>query len=84
MIAQLDEGTQGMTHVTAFHLGSADPAAVQQTMAGLLLSTGSSSSQQTTTALSARTTGNNNSQSSSTTSTTSGFGTGGSGTSASH
>jgi type II secretory pathway component GspD/PulD (secretin) len=84
MIAQLDEGDRGMTHVTAFHLGSADPAAVQQTMAGLLLSTGSSSSSQTTTALSARTTGNNNSQSTTSSSTASGFGTGGSGTPASH
>jgi len=84
MIAALDEGNQGMTHVTAINLESADPAAVQQTIAGLFLSTGSSSSSQTTTALSARAQANNNSQSSSTSSTTSGFETGSSGSSASH
>ncbi|HUD45659.1 MAG TPA: secretin N-terminal domain-containing protein [Candidatus Baltobacteraceae bacterium] len=84
MITQLDEGNQGMTHVTAIPLESADPAAVQQTIAGLFLSTGSSSSSTTTTALSARTQGNNNSQSSSTTSSTSGFGSGSSGSSALH
>jgi type II secretory pathway component GspD/PulD (secretin) len=84
LIAGLDEGNQGMTHVTAFHLGAADPAAVQLTMAGLFQSQGSSSSSQSTTALSARAQANNNSQSSSATSTTSGFGTGSSGSSASH
>jgi type II secretory pathway component GspD/PulD (secretin) len=84
MIAALDEGNQGMTHVTAINLESADPAAVQQTIAGLFLSTGSSSSSQTTTALSARAQANNNSQSSSTSSTTSGFETGSSGSSPSH
>jgi type II secretory pathway component GspD/PulD (secretin) len=84
MIAQLDEGNQGITHVTAIPLESADPAAVEQTITGLFLNQGTASSSQTTTALSARTTGNNNSQSSSTTSTTSGFGTGSSGTAASH
>ncbi|HUD47993.1 MAG TPA: secretin N-terminal domain-containing protein [Candidatus Baltobacteraceae bacterium] len=84
MIAALDEGNQGMTYVTAIPLESADPAAVQQTMAGLFAGQGASSSSTTTTALSARTQGNNNSQSSSTTSSTSGFGTGSSGSSASH
>ncbi len=84
MIAALDEGNRGITHVSAFHLGSADPAAVQQTMAGLFVSTGSSSSSQTTTALSARTQGNNNSQSSSSSSATGGFTTGSSESSAPH
>jgi type II secretory pathway component GspD/PulD (secretin) len=76
MIAALDEGTQGMTRVTAIPLNSADAASVQQTLAGLFPSTGAASSTAATTALSARTTGNNNSMSSSTTSSTSGFGTG--------
>ena len=84
MIAQLDEGTTGMMHVTAIPLESADPAAVEQTITGLFLNQGTASSSQTTTALSARTTGNNNSQSSSTTSSTSGFGSGSSGSSALH
>jgi type II secretory pathway component GspD/PulD (secretin) len=84
MIAALDEGNQGMTHVTAIALETADPADVQQTLAGLFLSTGSSSSSQTTTALSARAQANNNSQSSSTSSTSFSIGTGGSGSSASH
>jgi len=84
MIAALDEGNQGVMHVTAIRLEGADPAAVQQTVSGLFLSQGSSSSSTTTTALSARTQGNNNTQSSSTSSTTSGFGTGSSGASSSH
>jgi type II secretory pathway component GspD/PulD (secretin) len=74
MIAQLDEGNQGMTHVTAISLESADPASVQQTITGLFMNSGTASSSTSTTALSARTTGNNNSMSSSTTSSTSGFG----------
>jgi type II secretory pathway component GspD/PulD (secretin) len=74
MIAQLDEGNQGITHVTAISLESADPASVQQTITGLFLNSGTASSSTTTTALSARTTGNNNSMSSSATSSTSGFG----------
>jgi general secretion pathway protein D len=84
MIEQLDDGNQGMTHVTAISLESADPAAVQLTIAGLFMNSGSSSSTTTTTALSARATGNNNSMSSSTTSSTSGFGSGSSGSSALH
>jgi type II secretory pathway component GspD/PulD (secretin) len=84
MIAQLDEGTAGMTHVTAIHLDSADPASVEETIQALFLNQGTASSQQTTTALSARTTGNNNSMSSSSTSTTSGFGNSSSGSSAIH
>jgi general secretion pathway protein D len=84
MIAALDEGNQGMTKVTAIHLESADPASVQQTIAGLFLSTGTASSAQTTTALSARTQGNNNTQSSSSTSSTSGFGNLNSGSGALH
>ena len=65
MIDALDEGNQGITHVTAISLDSADPASVQQTIRSLFLNTGTASSSQTTTALSARTQGNNNSQSSS-------------------
>ncbi len=84
MIATLDEGNQGVTHVTAIALNSADPAAVQQTMAGLFQSASSSSSTQSTTALSARTQGNNNSMSSSTSSTGFSVGSGSSGSSASH
>jgi type II secretory pathway component GspD/PulD (secretin) len=84
MIVSLDEGSQGMTHVMAIHLDSADPASVEQTLQSLYLNTGTASSQQTTTALSARATGNNNSMSSSTTSSTSGFGSTGSGSSAIH
>jgi type II secretory pathway component GspD/PulD (secretin) len=84
MIAALDQGTAGMTHVTAIHLDSADPSSVEQTMAGLFPNTGAASSTTTTTALSARATGNNNSMSSSTTSSTSGFGSSGTGASAIH
>jgi general secretion pathway protein D len=84
VIAAMDEGNQGMMHVTAIPLQSADAAAVQLTLAGLFLNTGSASSSTTTTALIARTQANNNSQSSSTSSATSGFGTGSSGASASH
>jgi type II secretory pathway component GspD/PulD (secretin) len=76
MIAALDEGNQGMTHVTAIHLEGADPAAVQQTISGLFASAGSASSSQSTTALSARAQGNNNTQSSSASSTASSFGSG--------
>jgi type II secretory pathway component GspD/PulD (secretin) len=84
MIATLDEGNQGITRVTAIALNSADPASVQQTIAGLFASTGASSSSQTTSALSARTQGNNNSQSSSTSSTSFSVGSGSSGASGSH
>ncbi len=73
LIASLDEGSVGMTHVVAFNLNGADPSSVQLTLAGLFQSQGSSSSTQTETALSARTTANNNSQSVSS-STTSCFG----------
>ncbi len=84
MVEALDEGNQGVTHVTAISLDSADPASVEQTIQSLFLNTGTASSSQTTTALSARTQGNNNSQSSTTSSTTSGFGTGSSGSTAIH
>jgi type II secretory pathway component GspD/PulD (secretin) len=84
MIASLDEGNQGMTHVTAIPLESADPASVEQTMSGLFANQGSASSSQTTTALSARTQADNNTQSSSSTSSTSGFGSSSTGTSSSH
>jgi hypothetical protein len=79
MIAALDEGTAGMTHVTAIHLDSADPASVELTINGLFNNTGAASSTTTTTALSARTQGNNQTQSSSATSSTSGFGATGTG-----
>jgi type II secretory pathway component GspD/PulD (secretin) len=74
LIASLDEGNQGMTHVTAISLSGADPSSVQLTLAGLFQSQGSTSSSQTESALSARTQANNNNQSSATSSTTSGFG----------
>jgi type II secretory pathway component GspD/PulD (secretin) len=76
IIAALDEGNQGMTHVVAIPLASADPASVQLTLTGLYQNQGSSSSSQSSTALSARAQANNNSQSSSTTTSTSGSGTG--------
>jgi type II secretory pathway component GspD/PulD (secretin) len=84
LVASLDEGNQGVTHVTAFALASADAASVQQTLAGLFQSQGSFGATQTTSALSARMQANNNSQSSSATTTTSGFGTSSSGASTSH
>jgi general secretion pathway protein D len=84
MIAALDEGSQGMTRVTAIALESADPASVQQTIAGLFSSSASSSASQSTTALSARAQGNNNSQSSSTTSTSFSMNSGTSGSSGGH
>jgi hypothetical protein len=74
MITALDEGDSGNMKVTAFHLNNADPASVQQSMAGLFLNQGSASSSQTSTALSAREQGNVNSQSTSTSSTTGFFG----------
>jgi type II secretory pathway component GspD/PulD (secretin) len=80
VIASMDEGNRGMTHVTAISLDSADPASVQQTITGLFLNTGSASS----TALSARLLAGINSQSSGASSGTSGFATGGSGASAGH
>lgn len=76
MIDDLDEGTMGVQHVFALPIDSADPASVQETMAGLFAGTGTAASKQTqtTTALSARETANANSQSSTSSSTTSGFG----------
>jgi type II secretory pathway component GspD/PulD (secretin) len=83
VIASMDEGNRGMTHVTAIRLESADPAAVQLTLASLFLNPSSASSTATT-ALNARLLANINSQSSSTSSATSGFTSGGSGASAGH
>jgi type II secretory pathway component GspD/PulD (secretin) len=83
VIASMDEGNRGMTHVTAIRLESADPAAVQLTLASLFLNPGSASSTATT-ALNARLLANINSQSTSTSSSTSGFATGGSGASTGH
>ncbi|MGA2175504.1 MAG: secretin N-terminal domain-containing protein [Verrucomicrobiota bacterium] len=82
MIADLDEGTQGVQHVFALPIDSADPASVQETMTGLFAGSGASSKQtQTQTALSAREQSNANSQSTTTTSSSSSsFGTGASGT----
>jgi hypothetical protein len=74
MIAALDEGDTGVMKVTAFHLNNADPASVQQSMAGLFLNQGNASSSTTSDAISARTTANVNSQSTSTSSSTSFFG----------
>ena len=77
MISDLDDGPQGVQHVFAYDIDSADPASVQETMTTLFAGTQSRTQQTTTTALSARANANNNSQAA-TTSTTSGFGTTGS------
>jgi type II secretory pathway component GspD/PulD (secretin) len=84
MIEDLDDGSMGVQKVYALSLDSADPASVQETMAGLFAGTGASSKSQSTTqsALSARESANANSQSSSSSSVS--FGSSGSGTSSMH
>jgi hypothetical protein len=77
VIKDLDKGDAGNQVVTAFNIGEADPAILEQALSGLFYTPNkpSSSSTQVTTALSSRTTANNNSQASSTTqSTTTGAG----------
>jgi hypothetical protein len=63
VILDLDQGSQGVQHVTALDFGGADPATVQETMAGLFSSVNSKAptSTQTTTPISSRYTGTANS-----------------------
>jgi type II secretory pathway component GspD/PulD (secretin) len=78
VIKDLDQGTQGVQHVTALDFGGADPATVEQTMAGLFMSANSrnqQSSSQTQTPLANRYTGNANQQTTTAqTTTTTGMG----------
>jgi type II secretory pathway component GspD/PulD (secretin) len=81
VIHDLDQGTQGVQHVTVLDFGAADPATVEQTMTGLFSSVNSKAPQttQTTTPISSRYTGTANSmtttaQTLSTSSTTTGVG----------
>jgi type II secretory pathway component GspD/PulD (secretin) len=78
VIKDLDQGDQGDQIVTALDFGAADPATVQETMAGLFMSANShnqSSTTQTQTPLANRYTGNANQQSTSAQSTTTTVGT---------
>jgi len=63
VILDLDKGTQGVQHVTALDFGGADPATVQETMAGLFSSANSKapSATQTATPIANRYTGTANS-----------------------
>jgi type II secretory pathway component GspD/PulD (secretin) len=63
VIADLDQGTQGVQHVTALDFGGADPATVQETMAGLFSSANSKAptATQTATPINNRYTGTANS-----------------------
>jgi type II secretory pathway component GspD/PulD (secretin) len=85
VIEDLDQGTKGVQKVTALDIGAADPATVEQTLAGLFSSANNSrnqSSTQTQTPLANRYTGNANSQS--TTTQTTGGGSSSLGTSTLH
>jgi general secretion pathway protein D len=65
VIENLDTGNQGVQHVTALDFGAADPATVEQTLAGLFMSANSKnqqSSTQTATPIANRYTGNANAQ----------------------
>jgi len=64
VVKDLDQGTQGVQHVTALDFGAADPATVEQTMAGLFSSVNSKAptTSQTATPLNNRYTGNANTQ----------------------
>jgi type II secretory pathway component GspD/PulD (secretin) len=84
VIKDLDQGSEGVQKVTALDFGGADPATVQETMAGLFMSANGrnqQSSTQTATPLANRYTGNANQQTTSaqTTSTTTSSGIGGGG-----
>jgi type II secretory pathway component GspD/PulD (secretin) len=65
VIEDLDQGAEGVQHVTALDFGGADPATVEQTLIGLFSSANSKAptSTQTTTPIGNRYTGNANSQS---------------------
>jgi type II secretory pathway component GspD/PulD (secretin) len=69
VIDTLDAGNMGVQHVTALDFGGADPATVQETMAGLFMSTSTGRNQQSTTQnqtpIANRYTGNANAQSTS-------------------
>jgi type II secretory pathway component GspD/PulD (secretin) len=83
VIEDLDQGTQGVQHVTALDFGAADPATVQETLSGLFSSVNNSRNQQSTTQsatpIGNRYTGNANAQTTTAQSTTtSGAGVGGS------
>jgi type II secretory pathway component GspD/PulD (secretin) len=83
VVQDLDQGTEGVQHVTALDFGGADPATVQETMQGLFSSVNNSRNQQSATQsatpLANRYTGNANAQTTSAqSSTTSGSGVGGS------
>jgi type II secretory pathway component GspD/PulD (secretin) len=81
VVKDLDQGDQGVQMVTAIDIGGADPATVEQTMAGLFSSANSKAptTTQTATPIGNRYTGNANSQTTtaqtlSTSSTTTGVG----------
>jgi type II secretory pathway component GspD/PulD (secretin) len=65
VVEDLDQGAEGVQHVTALDFGGADPATVEQTMAALFSSANSKAptSTQTATPIANRYTGNANSQS---------------------
>jgi type II secretory pathway component GspD/PulD (secretin) len=65
VVEDLDQGTEGVQHVTALDFGGADPATVAQTLIGLFSSANSKAptSTQTATPIGNRYTGNANSQS---------------------
>jgi type II secretory pathway component GspD/PulD (secretin) len=65
VVEDLDQGTEGVQHVTALDFGGADPATVEQTLIGLFSSANSKAptSTQTATPIGNRYTGNANSQS---------------------
>lgn len=80
VIRDLDEGDQGVQQVSVIDFGGADPATVQETLAGLFQSTSGRSSQSTTqtqTPLASRYTGNANSQTTTAQSANSGGSSGG-------
>jgi general secretion pathway protein D len=77
VIEDLDRSPAGVQHVYAVDINSADPAAVQATMAGLFPNSKAPATTSTTDALTARATSTANQQQSSTSSTT-GFGSTGS------
>ena len=83
VVQELDRGAQGVQKITALDFGGADPATVEQTMAGLFSSANSrnQNTTQTATPLANRFTGNANSQ---TTSAQSAATSGSTGSSAAH
>jgi type II secretory pathway component GspD/PulD (secretin) len=86
VVKDLDQGAQGVQLVTTLDFGAADPATVQETMAGLFSSANSRSQNttQTATPLANRYTGNANSQTTSAQSASTSGGVGSSSSSAPH